>query len=201
MKQRTLVLLVVSALVALPAWAGKRHKNKPEDTDATNQQTATSAVPASYVIAPEDVLDVEVWGNQQLSRQVPVRPDGKISLPLINDVKAAGLTATELANSITDQLKKFVTDPEVTVIVTGVNSQHIYIMGEVNHSGIVPLVPDMRVLQALSSAGGFTPFANPKKIYVLRNGVQHPFNYKDVIKGKNLDENILLQPGDTIVVP
>lgn len=202
MRTRTILLLLAIAFFATaPAWA-KRHK-KPADDAAAGAQHGSATTPpgASYIISPEDVLDVEVWGNPQLSRTIPVRPDGKITLPLIDDVEAAGLTATDLATAISARLKKFVTDPQVTVIVTTVNSQHIYILGEVNHSGIVPLVPKMTVLQALSSGGGFTVFANPKKIYVLRNGVKHPFNYKDVIKGKNLDENIELQPGDTIIVP
>lgn len=151
------------------------------------------------------MLDISVWKEPDLTRSVPVRPDGKISLPLLNDVQAAGLTPSQLASQITESLKKFVTDPQVTVIVSAINSQRVYILGEVNRAGAYPLLPQMTVLQALSSAGGFTQFANPKKIYVMRseNGKQDkfPFNYNDVIKGKQSDENIVLKPGDTIVIP
>jgi polysaccharide export outer membrane protein len=125
-------------------------------------------------------------------------------MPLLNDVQAAGLTPSKLADSITQQLKKYLADPRVTVVVTGMNSQKIYVLGEVTHTGAMPLTPDMTVLQAIASAG-FTQFANTKGIYVLRteNGKQLklPFNYKQVIKGEDIKQNIVLKPGDTIVVP
>lgn len=160
----------------------------------------------NYQIGPQDVLDISVWHEPDLSRPaVPVRPDGKISLPLLNDVQAAGMTPTQLASQITADLKKLVRDPQVTVIVTQINSQRVYILGEVNRAGAYPLLPGMRVLQALSSAGGFTQFANIKKIYVLRQEsgkqVKLPFNYKDVINGKAAEENVEVRAGDTIVVP
>jgi polysaccharide export outer membrane protein len=127
-----------------------------------------------------------------------------ISLPLLNDVQAAGLTPMQLAASISDKLKKYVSDPRVTVVVTAMNSQRIYMLGEVTHTGAMPLIPNMTVLQALASAG-FTQFANTKGIYILRteNGKQQkiPFNYKQVIKGESMEQNIPLKPGDTIVVP
>jgi polysaccharide biosynthesis/export protein len=172
----------------------------------SSQTPATASVAPTYVIHPEDVLDVSVWNQPNLSfKGLPVRPDGKISLPLINDVQAAGLTAMQLGQSITQKLKSYVKDPLVTVVVTGVNSQRYYVLGEVGHAGVFPLLPGLTALQALSAAGGFSQFANPKKIYILRdvNGkeVKFPFNYKDVIKGKNLQQNIFLKPGDEIVVP
>jgi len=149
------------------------------------------------------VLDISVWKEEQLTKTVPVRPDGKISMPLLNDVQAAGLTPTQLAGQITESLKKFVTDPQVTIIVREINSQRIYMLGEVVRAGAYPLLPNMTVLQALSSGGGFTQFANVKKIYVLRveNGKQQkfPFNYKHALESP--DENIMLKAGDTIVVP
>jgi polysaccharide export outer membrane protein len=151
------------------------------------------------------VLDISVWKETELTRTVPVRPDGKISLPLLNDVRAAGLTPNQLAAQITTSLKRFVTDPQVTVIVTQINSQRVYILGEVTRTGAYPLLPEMTMLQALSSAGGFTQFANRKKIYMFRieNGkqVKYPFDYKAVIDGKRSDENVVLRAGDTIVVP
>jgi polysaccharide export outer membrane protein len=126
-------------------------------------------------------------------------------MSLLNDVQAAGLTPMQLTMQITTNLKKYIADPQVTVVVTQINSQRIYILGEVNRAGAYPLLPGMTVLEALSSAGGFTMFANLKKIYVLRkiNGEQqkYPFNYKDVIGGKSPDANITLKAGDTIVVP
>jgi polysaccharide export outer membrane protein len=127
-----------------------------------------------------------------------------ISLPLLNDVQAASLTPMQLAAAITDKLKKYVSDPHVTVVVTQMNSKRIYAMGEVLHPGPLNLLPDMTILQALASTG-FTQFANTKGIYVLRNenGTQKkiPVNYKKLVKGQGMDQNITLQPGDTIVVP
>jgi polysaccharide biosynthesis/export protein len=149
-------------------------------------------------------LHVAVWKEPELTATLPVRPDGMISLPLLNDVQAAGLTPMQLAASISDKLKKYVSDPRVTVVVTAMNSQRIYMLGEVAHTGAMPLIPNMTVLQALASAG-FTQFANTKGIYILRteNGKQQkiPFNYKQVIKGESMEQNIPLKPGDTIVVP
>ena len=139
-----------------------------------------------------------------MSATLPVRPDGKISLPLLDDVQAAGLTPLQLKDSITAKLKKFIADPRVTVVVTAMNSQRIYVLGEVTHTGAMALLPHMTMLQALSSAG-FTQFANLKAIYLLRmqDGQQTKikFNYKDAIKGGDTQQNIVLKPGDTIVVP
>jgi len=159
----------------------------------------------SYVIGPEDLLDISVWKEPDLTRTVPVRPDGKISLPLLDDVQAAGQTPTQLAAQVTESLKKYVTGPQVTVIVTAINSQRIYLLGEVTRAGAYPLLPAMTVLQALSSAGGLTQYARAQKIYVLREGdggqVKLPFDYKDFLKGGNPGQNVVLKVGDTIVVP
>jgi polysaccharide export outer membrane protein len=164
-----------------------------------------TSVDADYKIGPQDVLRIDVWKEPDISRTIPVRPDGKISLPLLNDVQAAGMTTMQLANSLRDSLAKYLTNPQVTVTVTEINSRRVYITGEVAHAGALPLLPNMTVLQALSSAGGFTQFAKLKSIYVLRTEdgkqVKHPFNYKEVVKGNLPEQNILLQPGDTIVVP
>jgi polysaccharide export outer membrane protein len=139
-----------------------------------------------------------------MSVMLPVRPDGKISMPLLDDVQAAGMTPMQLGTSIREKLKKYIADPRVTVVVTAMNSQRIYVLGEVVHTGAMPLLPNMTVLQALSSAG-FTQFANLKAVYLLRmqDGKQTklPFNYKDAIKGRGNQQNITLKPGDTIVVP
>ena len=178
-----------------------------QKTDATGKtiNPVSAATDADYVIGPQDVVRIDVWKEPEISRTIPVRPDGKISLPLLNDIQASGLTALQLGKAIRDGLTKYLTNPEVTVTVTEINSRRVYITGEVARAGAFPLLPNMTVLQALSSAGGFTQFAKTKGIYVLRNEagkqVKLPFNYKEVVKGKNQDENILLQPGDVIVVP
>ena len=146
----------------------------------------------NYVIGPQDVLDINVWKEPDVSRVVPVRPDGKISLPLLNDVQAAGLTPTQLAAQITDSLKKYVTNPQVTVIVATINSRECTSWARSRVRELSRLLPRMTVLQALSSAGGFTQFAKMKKIYIrrLENGkeTKFPFNYKEVINGKKPDK-------------
>jgi polysaccharide export outer membrane protein len=201
-------LIVVTALVCAAAPQQKPESNPPAQTssaDANGGAHKAATSDPNYVIGGQDVLDISVWKEAELTRTVPVRPDGKISLPLLNDVQAAGLTPTQLAAQITESLKKYVTDPQVTVIVSVINSQRIYILGEVNRAGAYPLLPNMTLLQGLSSAGGFTQFANLKKIYMFRmeNGkqVKYPFNYKDVLSGKATDQNVVLKAGDTIVVP
>ncbi len=200
MKQVQFGVVIIFIAFAFPVRA--------QDTKATAIPAAaptTAVTDPNYVIGAQDMLDISVWKEPELTRVVPVRPDGKISMPLLNDVQAAGLTPTQLAGQITASLKKFVTDPQVTVIVTEINSQRVYILGQVARPGAYPLLPQMTFLQALSSAGGFTTFANEKKMYLLRqvNGKQeiHPFNYKDVIAGKNSEQNIALKAGDQIVVP
>ena len=188
---------------------------KPDKPEAAATKTEAGGKAASagaaaenealYKIGPQDVLRIDVWKEPEISRTVPVRPDGKISLPLLNDVQAAGLTPTQLAGVISEGLKKYITNPQVTVGVSEINSRRVYINGEVLRSGALPLLPDMTVLQALSSAGGFTQFARIKDIYVLRtvDGKQEkiPFNYKEVVKGRKPEQNIMLQSGDIIVVP
>jgi len=163
-----------------------------------------TGTPPDYVIGADDTLHISVWKEPDLTATLPVRPDGKVSLPLLNDVPAAGLTPMQLAASITEKLKKYIADPRVTVSVTAMNSRRIYLSGEVEHRGAVPLLPGMTMLQALSTAG-FTQFANVKGIYLLRNEngkqVKLPFNYKEVVKGRHPEQNIALQPGDTVVVP
>ncbi|MGA8144183.1 MAG: polysaccharide biosynthesis/export family protein [Candidatus Acidiferrales bacterium] len=210
MRRLGLWIAIGMLAAAVPARAQEdASKKKSEDAGAAASQAAAPKKAATedpnYIIGAQDVLDISVWKEPELTRTVPVRPDGKISMPLLNDVQAAGLTPLRLAADITTGLKKFVTDPQVTVIVTTINSQRVYILGEVTRAGAYPLLPNMTVLQALSSAGGFTQYANLKKIYVLRiedgKQVKHPFNYKDVLAGKAADQNIFVKAGDTIVVP
>jgi polysaccharide export outer membrane protein len=209
------VILLASAANTQAAFQDKKaaKQDPPVASARTNAAAADDAKPAviaattdpAYVIGPEDVLDINVWKEPDMTRVVPVRPDGKISLPLINDVQAAGSTPQQLASAVTDKLRKFLTEPQVTVIVTAINSQRVFVVGEVLRAGAFPLIPGMTVLQALASAGGFTTFADVKKIHVMRliNGkhTELPFNYREVLKGDNPDQNIKLEPGDTVVVP
>src|SRR6202048_3047735 len=198
-------LLVAMICMAVELSAQSPDKNAISASRKTDEIASNSPAEAEYRIGPQDVVRIDVWKEPDISRTIPVRPDGKISLPLLSDVQAAGLTALQLADSIRDGYKKFINSPQVTVTVTDINSRRVYVSGEVNHPGALPLLPNMTVLQALTSSGGFTQFARIKNIYILRTEegkqVKHPFNYKDVINGKKPEDNILLQPGDTIVVP
>src|SRR5215469_16549716 len=192
--RQVVCLAVASMLAAAGLLAQATSKSAGTPAQAPGQQPAAAAnADASYRIGPQDVLRIDVWKETEISR----------SVPLLNDVQAAGLTAMELANVISEGLKKFITSPQVTVTVTEINSRRVYVTGEVTRPGAFALLPAMTALQGVTSAGGFTQFANPKKIYVLRNEngkqVKHPFNYKAVLDGKA--EDIPLQPGDTIVVP
>lgn len=208
MMQRSFAGLILTASLVL-GLAASAIRGASQNSDAATSARSSSTNPAptdpDYKIGPQDMLRVDVWKEPDISRIVPVRPDGKITLPLVNDVQAAGLTTTQLAAKIAEGLKKYITSPQVTVGVTEINSRRIFVNGEVARPGAFPLLPNMTVLQALSSAGGFTQFAREKKIYILRmeNGkqVKYPFNYKDAVSGKNVEQNIILQGGDIIVVP
>jgi polysaccharide export outer membrane protein len=166
--------------------------------------------PTEFLIGPEDVLVVTVWRNQDLSREVIVRPDGKISLPLIGDIEASGLTAQVLSKHIADALADYMSTPTVSVQVKEINSYHIYVVGEVSKPGKIVLKSFTSVVQGISYAGGFTTFASRNNVHVLRmvkNGqgetkqVMIPVPYQDIVQGKNLDANFILKAGDVIVVP
>lgn len=206
MSKRGLAGIFVAALLSLSICA-LRAGAQTAGAAASEAKTvsATIATDPAYKIGPQDVLRIDVWKEPDISRLVPVRPDGKITLPLLNDVQAAGLTPVQLSVKISEGLKKFITNPQVTVGVTEINSRRVFVNGEVTRAGAFPLLPNMTVLQALSSAGGFTQFARVKNIYVLRmedgKQVKHPFNYKDAISGKHPEQNIELEGGDVIVVP
>lgn len=189
------------------AAAQSTEANSGQKHEAESKPAAAALTPATtdqeYRIGPQDVVQIDVWKEPEITRTIPVRPDGKISLPLLNDVQAAGLTAMQLAGNIREGLTRYLNNPQVTVTVTQINSRRVFVTGEVGRAGALPLLPSMTVLQALSSSGGFTQFAKEKGIYILRNEngkqVKLPYNYKDVLKGKK--EDIPLQPGDVIVVP
>ena len=163
--------------------------------------------PPGYVIGPDDVLQVMVWREKDMSSEVVVRPDGKITLPVIDEVQAAGLTPEQLRNKVTEAAKKFFKeDPTVTVVVKAINSRKVFITGSVAKPGPYPLTSSTTVLQLIAMAGGLAEFADRGKIWVLRKHdggpvSRFPFNYKEVVRGKNLSQNIELKPGDTVIVP
>ena len=167
-------------------------------------QAASVAVPTDYVIGVADVLNVVFWRDKDLSGEAVVRPDGKISLPMLNDVQAAGLTPEALAVAVAKAATKFVKDPSATVIVREINSRKIYVIGEVSKPGPIPLSAEMNVLKALGEAGGFVEGAKKGDVVIVRTegATEHrfKFNYNEVVKGKNLQQNIKLLPGDTIIV-
>jgi polysaccharide biosynthesis/export protein len=206
-KVMKLACLGLLGLATTPLWAqgdADASAAKPDKAAAPDAQVRAAGALSDYLIGADDTLHITVWKEPDMTVTLPVRPDGKVSLPLLDDVQAAGMTPMQLGASIKEKLKKYIADPRVTVVVTAMNSQRIYVLGEVTHTGAMPLLPHMTVLQALSSAG-FTQFANLKAIYLLRmqDGQQTkmPFNYKDAIKGRGTQQNIVLRPGDTIVVP
>ncbi len=187
-------------------------KSKPEAPVTVAAITESVNSPASkphddsFVIGTNDVLAINVWKEPDVSRSVPVRSDGKISLPLAGEVQAAGLTPLKLEHDIASKLQSYISEPEVTVIVQQINSEKFNILGMVNRPGSYSLSNSSTVLDAIAVAGGFRDFAKQKSIYVLRQNAdgtksRMPFNYKDVVKGKNSEENVKLQPNDTIVVP
>ena len=186
-----LVCLTLFVVATVRLWAQDETKAPPAELAKTAEPEAApagSGAPPDYLIGADDTLHISVWKEPDLTATLPVRPDGKISLPLLNDVPAAGLTPMQLAAAITEKLRKYVADPRVTVSVLAMNSQRIYLTGEVEHRGAIPLLPGMTMLQALATAG-FTQFANVKGIYLLRNEngkrAKLPFNYKEVVKGRH----------------
>jgi polysaccharide export outer membrane protein len=160
----------------------------------------------AFVIGVDDVLAINVWKEPEISRSVPVRSDGKISLPLVGEVMARGETPKRLEDEITRKLQSYISEPEVTVIVQEIKSQKINVLGQVTHPGSYGLAGTTTVLDAIAIAGGFRDFAKQKGIYVLRQNadgsqVRLPFNYKEVIKGKSPNQNVVLEPRDTVVIP
>jgi len=172
----------------------------PETGKAPAEPLPVSVDPNKYVIGAEDVLFIKTWREPDFTLTVVVRPDGKITMPLIGELQASNLTPQALTDTIKEQLTKYINNPDVTVFVEQVRSKKYYIDGEVGHNGYFPLVTPTTVLEALSNAGGFREFANQKDIRILRNGKVLHFNYKEVTKGKRLEQNIYLENGDHIIV-
>jgi polysaccharide export outer membrane protein len=203
--KRVVVLLlsiVLSGALASSANAQAAPTTAPVHDAATS---ADKPHDDSFVIGNDDVLAINVWKEPDISRSIPVRSDGKISLPLVGEVQAAGLTPLKLEKDIAEKLKSYISEPEVTVMVQQVNSQKFNILGQVNKPGSYVIANSPTVLDAIALAGGFRDFAKKKAMYVLRHGasgeVRLAFNYKDVSQGKNMEQNVKLQPGDTIIVP
>lgn len=196
---------VILATVLFWGVTGLLAAHAADQPEAARDGRGTVIFDETYQIGPTDVLDIQVWKEPDLSRTVPVRPDGKITIPLLNDVQAAGLTPMELKAAIEKGLGQFVENPTVSVGVQEINSRIVYVLGKVNTPGQFPLQQGMTVLQVLSLAGGLAEWADDKNIVILRNsaGKQERilFNYKAVSQGKNLESNIFIMSGDTIVVP
>ncbi len=194
-------LLYAAVIATLSASA---QTQKPAQTDSAPATAAAAKLPTDYVIGVEDVLSVIFWREKDMSADVVVRPDGKISLPMLNDVHAAGLTPEALADVVAKAGTKFVRDPGATVIVKEIRSRKFYIIGEVSRPGTFPLASEMTVLQAIGEAGGFIEGANKGDVIIVRNegGKERrfKFNYNQVVDGKNPEQNIKLLPGDTIIV-
>jgi polysaccharide export outer membrane protein len=222
------ICIVIAAFVAGPVTAGAQSSGAaqtpppagsaqassvPGTTGTTGTNGTATSVPSrpafaradmpDYRISPGDKLRIEVYRDQQLSQSLQVRPDGKITLPLLGDLQASGLTPIELRDQVATSLKEYVTNPVVTVIVTEAVAPTVFVMGEVNNPGSIAMQGPMSVMQALAMAGGFKDFANTKNIRILRHskrGTQTlPFNYKDALKGEG--EMVMLAPGDTVIVP
>lgn len=206
--RRITTVLALLAFLCIGVWAqsdpASATAKQAEGKSGEGSRAAHSD--SSYVIGANDVLAINVWKEPDISRSVPVRSDGKISLPLVGELQAGGQTPKQLEIEIAKRLASYISEPEVTVIVTDSKSQKINIMGMIARPGAFLLTSPTTILDAIAMAGGFKDFAKQKSIYVLRqapDGTQQriPFNYKDVIKGKNPEQNVRLQAGDTVVVP
>jgi polysaccharide export outer membrane protein len=210
-------IVLIPAMAAVVFSAGAQD-TKTTSATAANADSSTKTAQSenranvsmidnkTYVIGENDVLEIDVWKEKEISRTIPVRPDGKISLPLVGEIQASGMTPMQLQDDLTKRLKAYIENPEVTVIVSDPRSHQFNVVGEVNRPGSYQLSQAMTVLDAIAQSGGFKDFAKETKIYVLRPmpggiRVRIPFNYKNVIKGRDLQENVALKPGDTIVVP
>lgn len=206
----TLTTLLIGPVAAAPRTNEDLGKGAGRSPQITSESSAKNP-PASnageeFVIGTGDILAINVWKESELSKTVPVRSDGRISLPLVGEIQASGRTPRQLETELKARLKDYVSDPEVTVVVQEIRSQKFNVLGMVSHPGSFPLAKPMTVVDAIALAGGFRDFAKQKKIYVLRRNaagqeIRLPFNYKDVIKGQHPEQNIELQSNDTIVVP
>ena len=208
--KKTIPLAFV-ALACMPAW-GQASKNatpntpqvydKPGVTAVGSEPIAQNVDPRTYLIGPDDILKIEVFRDPDLSRMVNVRPDGKITMALVGDLQAEGLTPERLTAQLKEALSQYITSPEVTISVMAVNSKSFVVTGKVNRTGKFPLITPIRVFDALGLTGGFQDFADTKHVTIVRGAQRLNFNYNDFVKGKKdaLDQNIMIQNGDTILV-
>jgi polysaccharide export outer membrane protein len=205
MRRTALTAAVVSCLFIVGLTAGAQDQQPSNGAAPRDAAPVAVVLPPGYVIGPDDVLAILFWGEKEMSAEVTVRPDGKVSLPLLNDLHAAGLTPNDFRTVVAEAARKFVESPNPTVMVKTINSRKVYITGQVEKPGPYPLNSSTTVLQLLALAGGVKEFARSKNIAVLRiEGSKQlvlRFNYQEVQFGKNLDQNIELKPGDTVVVP
>ncbi len=209
----TLLLLFLVALPAVSQNQPPKNTSAKDTVGDGNQSASTAPAPIasnpadeSFVIGTGDVLAVNVWKEAEISRVVPVRSDGKISLPLVGEVQASGRTAKQVENDLKLRLKDYVAEPEVTVIVQEIKSQRFNVLGMVMHPGSFALAKPMTVIDAIATAGGFRDFAKQKDVYVLRRTadgrqLRLPFNYKEVIKGQKPEQNVELEANDTVIIP
>lgn len=196
-----LVSLLPVALVCAPQ-DSKRDPQPPDSTASAVKKTVGDSVDLhTYIIGPEDILLIQVWREPDFSGLHVVRPDGKITLPLIGEMQAGGLTPEKLGKGLVESLAKYLNNPDVDVSVQSVQSKKYFMDGEVNRPGEYKLVTPTTVLEALSHAGGFRDFANSKGIRILRGNSTMKFNYKEVSKGRKMDQNVLLENGDHVIVP
>jgi polysaccharide biosynthesis/export protein len=200
-----MLLLMPGSVLSSSAFAQNSGADSSSAKSAPAAPSAAKPHDATFIIGNDDVLAINVWKEPDISRSIPVRSDGKISLPLVGEVQAAGQTPLALEKDIAAKLKNYISEPEVTVMVQQVNSQKFNILGQVVRPGAYVIANSPTVLDAIALAGGFRDFAKQKSIYVLRQGptgeTRLPFNYKDVVQGKNMSQNVPLQPRDTIIVP
>ncbi len=205
MKWHANKMILVAALLLVPASYVIAQAPAPQGPEAAGDPLH-KAHDSTFIIGNDDVLAVSVWKEAELSRSVPVRSDGKISLPLIGELQASGRTPLQLENDISAKLKNYITAPEVTVIVEQINSKKFNVMGQVSKPGAYPLGQPLTIMDAIALAGGFRDFAKTKDVYILRqrpDGSEYriPFNYKEFIKGKNPAQNVRVEPRDTIIIP
>jgi len=204
MKKYIYTYLALLFLIAIPF--GLAFSQSDQEIILRKQAQSEKGIDSDrYIIGPEDILYIHVWREEALSRTVPVRTDGYISLPLINEIKAAGLTPLQLREKLTTRFKEFLETPNVSVIVMEANSFKVYVSGQVRNPGVYRLRSEMTLLQIIPMAGGFTEWANQKKILLIRkeNGkeVRYIINYKKIVSGEDIGSNIILKAGDTIIVP
>ena len=199
---RSSCAVLAAGALCVPSVAQERLQDRPNGNGAP---VASAAVPPDFVIGPEDVLSIVFWQETALSTEVVVRPDGKISVPLLKDVQAGGYTPEQLTDNLVKAAAKYIAQPNATVIVKQIHSRKVFIIGQVARPGSFPLTGDMTVLQLISLAGDVLEYARPKDVVVVRkeDGAERrfKFNYKEVVKGKKIEQNILLKPGDTVIVP